>query len=400
MSQSKLFLLTIPDLNKAEKLRQHLNRQLKHIGGNMLIYVGDNRCLLTEAAGRELAIRHYNACFGDLQAALAKRKGVSRVVLIDPDEAQMLIGAKARGLPAFEARRAKDDKPVNQWNLELVGAPAAWDLFDDPESRPWKSVCIGHMDTGYTEHEAFQFKNGYSPVIRVESGADYVDGLLPARDPLDYEGYPGHGTRTGGVLAADHAQKRFLGAAPGVSLIPYRVTRKVIINAPLGDKQARLDAAIHEAVRDRCDVISISLGDNRAARSLGRAVDAAYDAGIIIACAAGNYFGPIVYPALYDRTLCVAGVTRDGHPWCGSCRGRRVDISAPADEVPRPNSYLEDGKTITDAYGTGDGTSYAVVHVAAAAALWLTYRRQEIDESYGNGENAWMRVEAFRKLLK
>lgn len=147
-------------------------------------------------------------------------------------------------------------------------------------------------------------------------------------------------------------------------------------------------------------MISISLGDNRVGRSLGRAVDLAYEAGTIVTCAAGNYYGPLVFPAVYDRTICVAGVTRKGIPWCGSCRGRRVDISAPADEVPRPNSYLHEGEVVTDAYGEGDGTSYATVHVAAAAALWLAYRRRDIDATYGRDAGVWRRVEAFRELLK
>jgi endonuclease G, mitochondrial len=46
-------------------------------------------------------------------------------------------------------------------------------------------------------------------------------------------------------------------------------------------------------------------------------------------------------------------------------------------------------------YGKGDGTSYATVHVAAAAAMWLLLRRDEIERAYGE---AWQRVEAFRRL--
>jgi hypothetical protein len=37
------------------------------------------------------------------------------------------------------------------------------------------------------------------------------------------------------------------------------------------------------------------------------------------------------------------------------------------------------------------------VHVAAAAAMWLLLRQDEIERTYGE---AWQRVEAFRRLLR
>jgi len=48
-------------------------------------------------------------------------------------------------------------------------------------------------------------------------------------------------------------------------------------------------------------------------------------------------------------------------------------------------------------YGKGDGTSYGTVHVAAAAAMWLLLREDDIERTYGA---AWQRVEAFRRLLR
>jgi hypothetical protein len=48
-------------------------------------------------------------------------------------------------------------------------------------------------------------------------------------------------------------------------------------------------------------------------------------------------------------------------------------------------------------YGKGEGTSYATVHVAAAAAMWLLLRQDDIERTYSE---AWQRVEAFRRLLR
>ena len=55
------------------------------------------------------------------------------------------------------------------------------------------------------------------------------------------------------------------------------------------------------------------------------------------------------------------------------------------------------GGCSTLVYGEGDGTSYAVPHVTATAAMWLVLRGPEITAKYGS---TWKRVEAFRKLLR
>jgi hypothetical protein len=70
----------------------------------------------------------------------------------------------------------------------------------------------------------------------------------------------------------------------------------------------------------------------------------------------------------------------------------RVDIFAPADPIARA-----DADPNAPPYGTGDGTSYAVPHVVATAAIWLTLLGPAIKQKYGTG---WKRIEGFRKLLR
>ena len=93
-----------------------------------------------------------------------------------------------------------------------------------------------------------------------------------------------------------------------------------------------------------------------------------------------------------------------------------IDVWAPAAGVLRADSIATAGQAVmppieaddpgafslspgshSGSYGKGDGTSYATVHVAAAAAMWLLLRKNDIDLAYGE---AWQRVEAFRRLLR
>jgi hypothetical protein len=92
-----------------------------------------------------------------------------------------------------------------------------------------------------------------------------------------------------------------------------------------------------------------------------------------------------------------------------------IDVWAPAEGVLRADSIAAEDQAVmppiegddpgafalsldshSGSYGTGDGTSYATVHVAAAAAMWLLLRKDDIERTYGE---AWQRVEAFRRLL-
>ena len=93
-----------------------------------------------------------------------------------------------------------------------------------------------------------------------------------------------------------------------------------------------------------------------------------------------------------------------------------IDVWAPAEGVLRADSIAAEGQAVmppieaddpgafslspdshSGSYGKGDGASYTTVHVAAAAAMWLLLRQDDIGRTYGE---AWQRVEAFRCLLR
>jgi subtilisin family serine protease len=96
----------------------------------------------------------------------------------------------------------------------------------------------------------------------------------------------------------------FYGVAPGAQIIPYRVTDSVIVD----HVQNNIRDAIRAAIAAKCHVVNISLGALRQSRSLASALDEAYDAGLIVVCAAGQVWGEVIYPGRFNRCVTMGGV--------------------------------------------------------------------------------------------
>jgi subtilisin family serine protease len=315
--------------------------------------------------------------------------------------------------------------PSDDWNLEMVRAREARELLPegpDGASVDWGDVRVAHLDTGYTRHPVFGDWEAGESWIQHASGKDFVDGGDPL-DPCDYDGNPGHGTRTASVLCGrlqDPGIASELGVAPGLPVVPVRVVRWVVLSPE--SARERVAEGIRFAFEQGIPVVSISLGTPSfvpgTTGGMGRAVDDAYEAGVIIVAAAGQIVNSVTYPGKYDRTIGVGGVDWQRRIWFDYNAGRdRVDVWAPAHEVLRADPLAPDpaqarapiegddpgafagssGGSSSGALGKGSGTSYATVHVAAAAAMWLRLRGADIAKTYGK---PWQKVEAFRQLLR
>lgn len=287
---------------------------------------------------------------------------------------------------------------VPPWNIYSTGADKAWALLPRTAAGKidWGRVRVAHLDTGYTHHEVFfpQGPQGPSSIMLARLGRDFLQPRRrTAEDPLKETilQAPGHGTRSGSALSADNA--RLTGVAPGLPLVPYRVTDTSLVT---GKVAAAIGKSINHVVENRiAPVVSISLGFPLVAdRDMGRAVDRAYEAGIIVVAAAGQVIDRVTYPGKHRRTICAAGVRfkrRRYSIYQKYDHYGRIDCWAPADPIqvarfPPANNY-----------GKSDGTTYAAVHVAAAAAMWVRlHGAAALRQAYPLG---WQRIEAFRMLL-
>lgn len=359
---------------------------------------------------RQWGARSVNRLSRDLLFALTQRGGVAApagapgpVKLSSPGRAPAV-----RALPTSSALPMLFRGPFD-WHLDERGANVvkAWDLFAaDLQFRsalPWGSIRVGHIDTGYTEHSALAWTGGHSSTVNVGAGFDFWDG--PAHpDPRDewLPGFPGHGTRTSSTIAGflvDGPAQPFYGAAPGAAIVPYRVTDSVIID----HVKDKVGAAIRHAVDGGCGVINISLGALFGSRHLSGALDHAHERGVIVACAAGNVWGEVIYPGRYNRCITVGGVGPGMRPWSGSAHGQYVDLCAPSDVIRRVKAQpLPPGTAASgiEPKVDGDGTSYGTALCSGVAALWLAYHGVDALRARYAAGGLWQIPRAFKHLLR
>ncbi|WP_193366983.1 S8/S53 family peptidase [Pelagibius marinus] len=286
---------------------------------------------------------------------------------------------------------------IPPWNIYSTGADKAWALLPRTAAGKirWGRTRVAHLDTGYTHHEVFfpQGAGGPSAIILAAEGRDFLNPRRrSAEDPLKKNDLqiPGHGTRSGSALSADNDKLK--GVAPGLPLVPFRVTNTSLVT---GEVAKAIGKAINHVVANRvAPVVSISLGFPLALdEDMGRAVDRAYDAGGVGVGAAGQVIDRVTYPGKHRRTICAAGIRNRRRRYSLYQKYDhygRIDAWAPADPIQVARFPPE------DKYGKSDGTTYAAVHVAGAAAMWILKHGAALRQAY---PQPWQRIEAFRMLL-
>lgn len=303
-----------------------------------------------------------------------------------------------------------------RWNLDMVNAESAYELLPllpGSEAVDWRDIEVGHIDTGIRRHPALgPWVDGRSETVLLERGRNLKEPETLPLDPMDYYTYEGgaltltrgHGTRTASVICGSVAGK-FRGVAPGLPLIPYRAVNGVDLTSV---RSKRVAEALETAVKGGgCEVISISLGTPSKAERLGQALDWAYEKGIIVVAAGGQYTNRVVYPARYARSIGVGGVRANRtvwHPYYVDAAKsaedlKYIDVWAPAKKVLVATTDRKDKNDpeFHDRYDFKSGTSYATAHVAAAAAMWVARHYDELRSRY---RRPWQRVEAFRATIR
>ncbi len=153
-------------------------------------------------------------------------------------------------------------------------------------------IVIAVIDTGVDYNHPDLF--GFGEDGKVVGGYDFVDN---DNSPLDTNG---HGTEVAGIISADGQLK---GMAPKSKILAYRVSENgEAVSSDLIIK------AIEQAVKDKADIINISLGVNLTSNNIDQAVNKAIEQGIVVVTAAGNNgpeLGSIGSPGINPNTITV-----------------------------------------------------------------------------------------------
>ncbi|KMK68467.1 S8 family serine peptidase [Puniceibacterium sp. IMCC21224] len=250
---------------------------------------------------------------------------------------------------------AEDTSLAPDWAVAIVNAPQVW-----AQGITGKGVTVAQPDSGVADHAEL------AGALDLSRAFNTLNGSTDPTDPLS-SGMtnPGHGTATASNVASRGAGKVF-GTAPGAKVVPIRCLNSVV----LGLDPTPVAQAILHAVRIDADVISMSLGGGLHSPVMAAALKRAAKAGIIVVSAAGNCVQPIVvYPARDPNVIAMAGTNVHDKPWKGTSRGRKVDMAAPAENVPVARRTPGDGGA--HRVKPSQGTSFATALTAGVAALWV-----------------------------
>jgi subtilisin family serine protease len=212
----------------------------------------------------------------------------------------------------------KDDNfPTRKIANASIHANDAWELKDTSQSLlTGKGTRVGIIDSGIDYNHVDFTPTGVGPDSRVKVGYDFVDDTNDCKDSGFGGKMPPHGTHVAGITSGRNPNNdEKVGVAPESDLYIY----KVFSREGGGANPANIIKAAEQSVKDKCDVINLSLGhptDGSSDDSGNPYYDAllnAYKAGTMVVAAAGNEGTrhkknpwPIGAPGVFDFALQVS----------------------------------------------------------------------------------------------
>jgi subtilisin family serine protease len=278
-------------------------------------------------------------------------------------------------------------------SVPLIKAPEVW---GPTRATAGQGIKIGIIDDGVDQAHPFFSPAGFSmpagfpkgnrpftttKVIVARAfpppGATWKYASRPF-DPLLSE----HATHVAGIAAGDYDTTRrsgrpVSGVAPRAYIGNYKVLTVPTLDVGLNGNSPEIVKGIDAAVADGMNVINLSLGEAEVDLDrdiVVKAIDAAVDAGVVAAIAAGNDFdsfgyGSVSSPGDAPNAITAAAVSKDSVIADFSSAGPSgIDLGFKPDvSAPGVNIY----SSIPKGWDSFSGTSMASPHVAGGAALLL-----------------------------
>lgn len=230
---------------------------------------------------------------------------------------------------------------VQDWGINTIHAQAAWN-----SQITGKGVKVAVLDTGISLHTDLQISGG----VAITSYTKF------------YTDDNGHGTHVAGIIGAKNNLIGTVGVAPDAKIYAVKV-----LDEEGSGYVSDIISGINWSVENKMDIINLSLGAAYDSYALHQAVDKAYNSGILVVAASGNYgtkdgMGDTVeYPARYDSTIAVSAVDSKNIRASFSATGNSIEVAAPGVNVL--STFLN------NQYVKMSGTSMATPYVAGTLAL-------------------------------
>jgi subtilisin family serine protease len=316
-------------------------------------------------------------------AELAAESGVLRIdddIVIRAVDCQPGDGAVASSsLPAGGVLRVRPSRlrggpgntpkstQVTPSGIAQIDAPAAWAITTGAK------VKVALLDTGIDYMHPDLAAN-------IKGGANIVSFRRPASDDN------GHGTHVAGIVAALNNMVGVVGVGPNIELYNVKV-----LGADASGMLSDIIAGLDWCVTNHMQVVNMSLETTEDNQAFHDAITKAYQAGLVMVAAAGNYGAgadTVEFPARYGEVIAVSAVDSTNNLAWFSSVGPEVALAAPG--VAIRSCYLGDG------YMTLSGTSMASPHVAGVAALIISTPVGSYDT---NGNGIWDPDEVKARLM-
>ncbi len=296
--------------------------------------------------------------------------------------------------PCFRSEQVCTDWQPNdprydeQWNLEMINCPAAWNITKGD----YDNVTVSVVDSGvdYTHPDLFECiwinedeipdngidddNNGFVDDVRGWNFCYLSDGNNSKDDLF-------HGTHCAGIIGGH------MNNSVGISgVAKTKIMSVKVINAFGGGYLWAICCGILYSVKNGANIISLSLGFDSIFPSsvsprlaiLKWVCDWAYNQDCIIISSSGNdYMGEPDFPARFDSVISVGAVDKNGNVAEFSNEG--ADVLAPGVSVLSTmpsytviwNFFINNctGGNFKRNYDYCSGTSMACPHVAGVAAL-------------------------------
>ncbi len=241
---------------------------------------------------------------------------------------------------------AAADVQSKQWYLSAMQAEEMWKITTG------EGIKVAVIDTGV---------NPSTPSLK----GQVLKGLDATGAPGDeHDDYRGHGTNMAELIAGTGNGGGLRGLAPGVKIIPMRISDTEFQNENSVNARDAEDA-IRAAADSDAQIISMSFASDYSDQDERAAVKYAQSKGKLFFAGVGNNAtegNKVQYPAAYPQAVGVSSADRNGKVSEFSTNGNSVDIAAPGSDIPRwcNNSFKE--------YCDGEGGTSAATAIASASA--------------------------------